>query len=137
MKNKVFLDTNVLVYSIDSDARKKRDVARTLLGNVFKEGNGFLSTQVLQEFFVAATRKLGMEPLEAKELIRAWGRYNVITVTREIIEEAVDISILNRLSYWDGAIIASARAAGCGVLYTEDLSHEQVIGGVRIENPFA
>jgi predicted nucleic acid-binding protein len=136
MTEKVFIDTNILVYSIDRDETVKRKRARELLKSLGKGSLVFLSTQVLQEFYVAATRKLGMDPLLAKDMLREWRRFNVVTVTPEIIEEAVDISILNRLSFWDGAVLAAARASGCEVVYTEDLNDGQLIGGIRMINPF-
>jgi predicted nucleic acid-binding protein len=136
MTEKVFIDTNILVYSIDRDETVKRKRARELLKSLGKGSLVFLSTQVLQEFYVAATRKLGMDPLLAKDMLREWRRFNVVTVTPEIIEEAVDISILNQLSFWDGAVLAAARASGCEVVYTEDLNDGQLIGGIRMINPF-
>jgi len=136
MIGKVFIDTNVLVYSIDHDEPVKRRRARELLRKSGREGAPFVSTQVLQEFYVAATRKLGMDPLLAKELMRGWRRFNVVTVTPEIVDEAIDISILNRLSYWDAAVIAAARTAGCTAVYSEDMNDGQSIGGVKIVNPF-
>lgn len=136
MAEKVFLDTNVLVYSIDRDDAFRRKKARELLRRLEKTASVFISTQVLQEFYVAATRKLGMDALLAKEVVRGWRRFNVITITPEIIDEAIDVSVLNRISFWDAAIAAAGRAAGCKVIYTEDFNPGQMIAGIKMVNPF-
>jgi predicted nucleic acid-binding protein len=136
MAEKVFLDTNILVYAIDrSDAQRKKK-ARELLRHLEQSTSVFVSTQVLQEFYVAATRKLGMDQLLAKEITREWRMFNVVTITEDTIDEAIDISILNKLSFWDALIVATARTAQCKVLYSEDFNSGQMITGVKFVNPF-
>lgn len=134
MKGKVFLDTNVLVYAHDrSDPGKQQralDLIRTHGDEIV------VSTQVLQAFFVTATGKLGIPDLETKEIIRAWTRCEVVTIDPSRIGEAIDIRILNRLSFWDALILSAAVSAHCARLLTEDLNHGQTIAGVRVENPF-
>lgn len=132
-----FLDTNVLAYSVDAADPKRRKRAREVLAS-FEEGKRVpvLSSQILQEFYVVATRKLGIEPLAAKDLVRSLQRMQVVLVDGALIEEAVDCSILNRLSFWDALVVVSAESAHCETLLSEDLTHGQVIRGVRIENPF-
>ncbi len=95
-----------------------------------------ISTQVLQEFYVVAVRKLGIDPIMGKNLIHAMRHYETVVVDEALIEEAVDCSILNRLSFWDALVIVSAEKAHCQFLWTEDLNHGQIIRGVKIENPF-
>jgi predicted nucleic acid-binding protein len=96
-----------------------------------------ISTQVMQEFFVVATRRLGVPPLAAKAVLKTFGVFEIITAGPALIHEAIDCSVLNAISFWDALIIAAAASAGCGSLYTEDLNHGQVIMGVRVQNPLA
>lgn len=131
------LDTNVLVYSVDEASPEKRESAQALMARLAASALGALSTQVLQEFYVAATRKLAVEPARARGIVRRMRVFEIVQVTPQLIEDGIDCSILNRLSFWDGLIVESARLAGCSMLYSEDLNSGQVIGGVRIINPFA
>ncbi|HXB02250.1 MAG TPA: PIN domain-containing protein [Opitutaceae bacterium] len=136
MAGKVFIDTNVLVYAQDSGQLRKRARSRALIEELVHSGDGVISTQVLQEFYVASTRKLGVAPLAAKAVLKTFAAFETVQVSPELIQEAVDCSILNELSFWDALIIAAASAAGCGVLYSEDLNTGQTILGVKVENPF-
>lgn len=135
---RVFLDTNVLAYAADHGEAVKRARAIDLLRAI---GTGtihaVISTQVMQEFYVVATRKLGIEPLVAKELLHDFGRFDVVQVQPTHINEAIDCSVLNRLSFRDALIIVSAESARCDRIWTEDLNDGQIIRGVRCENPFA
>jgi predicted nucleic acid-binding protein len=90
----------------------------------------------MQEFYVTATRKLGIEPLVAKGLLHDFEHFEIIPIQPSLINEAIDCSILNTLSFWDALIIVSAEKAQCERLWTEDLNHGQVVRGVKIENPF-
>jgi predicted nucleic acid-binding protein len=132
-----FLDTNILLYSISSDPAEaaKRERAIGLLDRP----DCCLSVQVLQEFYVQATRASRADPLAhdlAAGLIRTWLRFEVQEATVAIIQGALEIRAAHGFSYWDSAIIAAARALGCEELYTEDLSHGRRIDGVAIINPF-
>jgi predicted nucleic acid-binding protein len=132
-----FLDTNVLLYSISNaaDETKKRDRALELLDR----DDCVLSVQVLQEFYVQATRASRPDPLPhdiAVGLIRTWLRFQIQENTVAILKAALEMKQLHQLSFWDSAIVAAARAAGCHELYTEDLSHGRTIDGVTIINPF-
>ena len=99
------------------------------------ENSGVISTQVLQEFYVAATAKLGADPLLVKDILRSLERLETVVVSPMLIKEAIDCSLINRLSFWDALIVVTAESAHCEILWTEDLNHGQVIRGVRIENP--
>ena len=136
MNDRVFVDTNVLVYADDLDAGDKRGVAQTLLQELIAESRAVVSTQVIQEFFVAATRKLGVPADIARRKVELLLRLDVVLVRPELILSAIDLSRLRSLSFWDALVVRSAASAGCGRLVTEDLNHGQVIDGVRIENPF-
>ncbi|TVQ23054.1 MAG: PIN domain-containing protein [Spirochaetaceae bacterium] len=133
---KSFIDTNVLVYASDDDTPAKQQIARTLIAE--QGGSAVISTQVLQEYFVAATRKLGVAPLHAKEVINgAQTAFETIVVTPQIINRAVDGSVLWQVSFWDALVLACAEDAACAVVFSEDLNSGQRYGGVRVQNPFA
>lgn len=137
MSGKVFLDTNVLVYGQDRREPGKQRMAQGLARTVMEEGNGVVSTQVLQEFYAAATMKLRVDPLAAKALLRSFTSFETVQVTPALIQEAIDCSILNRLSFWDSLIVAAASGSGCTTVYSEDLNPGQSIMGVTVVNPFA
>lgn len=132
-----FLDTNILLYSISSAAEesRKRDQALALLDR----DDCVLSVQILQEFYVQATRASRPDPLPheiATGLIRTWLRFRIQENTVPILNAALEIKALHQFSFWDSAIVAAARAAGCRELFSEDLSHGRTIDGVTILNPF-
>ena len=132
-----FFDTNVLLYSISRVAAEsvKQQRARELLD----ADGGALSVQVLQEFYVQATRATRPEPLSheiATAFIDAWKRFAVQDVTLAVLDHALSITAAHRLSYWDSAIVAAACALGCQTVYSEDLTHGRQIEGVVIIDPF-
>lgn len=133
----VFFDSNVLVYSI-SIAPQEADKRQRAL-ELLDRDDGVVSIQVLQEFYVQATRPSGPKPLPhamAVAMIEAWQRHLVVENTVATLRAAFEIKARHGFSYWDSAIIAAARTAGCSELFTEDLSHGQLVEGVRIVNPF-
>ncbi len=135
--SKAFLDTNILAYAADGRNKSRQQTSRGLIRDLGKKSiRQVISTQVLQEFYVVATKKLGIEPLIAKALVHSFGKFEVVSVTPEIIESGIECSILQQTSFWDGLIIAAAEAGRCNVLFSEDLNHGQVIRGVLIQNPF-
>lgn len=133
---KVFIDTNILVYCIDKHDRSKMNHARDLLRNLQGSENGVLSTQVLQEFYVSATKKLGIDPLTAKGMLSTLKENELVLVDFELIGAAADCSLLHKLSFWDALIVVSAEKANCSELWTEDLNNGQTICGVTVRNPF-
>jgi predicted nucleic acid-binding protein len=137
MAARSFLDTNILIYSIDRANSGKQDTALELIARHAKERTGIISTQVLQEFYSAATRKLGVEPLQARQHLRDFRVFDIVQVTPAIIEEGIDCSIIHQLSFWDGLIIAAAATAASSELLSEDLNHGQTIQGITVRNPFA
>jgi predicted nucleic acid-binding protein len=137
VKERVFIDTNLLVYADDLDAGEKTVRARQLVGEALRAQTGVLSTQVLQEFFVVTTRKLGVAPEIARRKVELLATMDVVSVQIPHILHAIDLHRLHSLSFWDALILACAAAAGCPRLWSEDLQHGAVISGVRIENPFA
>jgi predicted nucleic acid-binding protein len=133
---KVFIDTNVLVYALDKRSPDKRKRAAELLRTIQARGGGVVSTQILQECYVAATTKLAIEPLVVKDLLLNLRALEIVLVDFALLQEAIDCSILSRISFWDALVVVSAERAACGELWTEDLNDGQVIRGVRVRNPF-
>ena len=132
-----FVDTNVLVYAASTDARDqhKSSFARTLL----KQRDLALSVQVLQEFYVQVTRATRSDRLshdDAVSLMLTWQRFRVQDLTLGIVMNATTAAARWQISYWDAAILESARAAGCDTVLSEDLQHGQNFGGVQVLNPF-
>jgi predicted nucleic acid-binding protein len=132
-----FVDTNVLLYAV-SRARgetAKAETARRLLDAT----DLALSVQVLQEFYVQATRPTRPDALsheQAALLFESWLRFPVQETTVPLMLSAARASARYRLSYWDAAIIEAARMLGCETVLSEDLKDGQDFGGVIVENPF-
>ena len=131
------LDTDFQLYSIstDADAARKKSIAIELL----ERESGALSVQVLQEFYVQATRasRADRVPLDlAKGLIDTWMRFSVQEITLPVMRRALDIKAAHSLSYWDSAIVAAASALGCREIFSEDMAHGRHIEGVVVVNPF-
>jgi len=131
-----FFDTNVLVYTDDGSSPAKQKRALELLGEHRREGSGVLSLQVLQEYFVAATRKLGVEAAVARRKVELLSELDVVSPDLGDILAAIDLHRLHGLSFWDALIVRAAGQAGCGVLYSEDFQHGRAIEGIRVVNPF-
>jgi predicted nucleic acid-binding protein len=134
--SKIFIDTNILIYSLDRHAPEKQKQARELLKKAALENSGVISTQVLQEFYVAATRKLGVDPLLAKEMVHAFNNYETVVITLEMIKDAIDCSILQKVSFWDALMLIAGEKALCEMIWTEDLNNGQIIRGIKVINPF-
>ncbi len=134
--SKIFIDTNILVYSLDRFDPVKRKKCRSLLKLLIGDLHGVISTQVMQEFYVTTTKKLGADPLLIKDILHSFERFETVIVIPETIKDAIDCSIINRLSFWDALIVVAAASAQCDKLWSEDFNDGQVIRGVQIENPF-
>jgi predicted nucleic acid-binding protein len=131
-----FVDTNVLVYTVDRDEPDKRAIARRVVETVRPI---CLSTQVLSEYYVAATRKLArpLDPATAAADVDDLAELPVVTVDAKLIRDAVQTSRRWQVSLWDALIIEAARTAGCRRVLSEDLDSGTDFDGVRVENPFA
>jgi len=136
MTGLAFFDTNVLVYADDSSSPKKQKRAIGLFAEHLRLGTAVVSLQVLQEYFVAATRKLGLAPQMAQRKVEILASARVVRFEARDIIAAIELHRLTQVSFWDALIIHAARAAGAPVLYTEDLQPGAVLGGVRLVNPF-
>ena len=138
MSAKTFVDTNVLIYAHDTDARRKHEIASGLLRQLWSDRTGALSPQVLQEFYVNVTRKIA-SPLSkpsARAVVDSYFAWCVDTTPAEI-SAAFQIEDEAGIGFWDALILAAARKAGADRLLTEDLNSGQIIAGVRIEDPFS
>jgi predicted nucleic acid-binding protein len=131
-----FLDANVLLYACSSapDDRAKQQRAEHLILNT----SFALSAQVLQEFIANALRKksLGITEANIDATLELASHVRVLPITHELIVTAVTLRRRFQLSHWDSTIVAAAQELGCKTLYSEDLSHGQDYGGVRVQNPF-
>ena len=132
-----FVDTNVLLYAVSSraDEAPKAERARTLLN----QADLAVSVQVLQEFYVQATRPGAKSPIAhdaAVSFIRTLERFPLQEQTTSLMHSAFTTRVRYGISYWDAAIVEAARMLGCQQILTEDLQHGQDLGGIRILNPF-
>lgn len=133
-----FVDTNVLLYAVSPRPNEaaKRERAVDLLN---REGLA-LSIQVLQEFYsqvTGAKGPWGMSHEAAERSVRSLERFRVQPLTLQVLHTAMTLRERYRINYWDAAILAAARIAGCDTVYTEDLNDGQDYDGVRVVNPFA
>jgi predicted nucleic acid-binding protein len=135
---KIFIDTNILVYTLDKHDKNKQKTARKTVKSIVENNNAVISTQVLQEFYNICTMKLHLPPLKAKGYMHNYSEnLEVAQNSCEIIERGIDISIISQISFWDALILAAAEYSKCSEIVTEDLNDGQIINGIRINNPFA
>jgi len=127
----------VLVYADDASSPEKQNRAIALLAEHLRRGTAVVSLQVLQEYFVAATRKLGVAPEMAQRKVEILARARVVRFEPGDVIAAIELHRLTRISFWDALIVHAARSAGVQALYSEDLQPGAVLGGVRVVNPFA
>ena len=139
LAGRTFVDTNVLLYAHDAGNTLKQPIARALLEELWSDRSGVLSTQVLQEFYVVATRKFEppMHRTEARELVGLYATWSVVQVDVEMILDAAALEANAKLSFWDALIVEAARRAGAMRLVSEDLQAGRQIAGIAIENPFS
>ncbi len=137
MADRSFIDTNVLVYAEASDAPQKQRAALALLKKLYEENLGVLSTQVLQEYCNVALKKLKLPAQHVRAQLDLYEQFEVVQVTPAIIRAGLDLHQTRSVAFYDAIVLASAHAAGCNVLWTEDMNIGEVVNGVRIENPFA
>ena len=136
MTTRTFFDTNILIYTDDKSAPAKRKTAINLVATHREAVTGVVSLQVLQEYFVAATRKLRVDPQIARRKVELLSEFDVAAPEVADILAAIDLHRLHGLSFWDALIVRSAKQSGCGVILSEDMQHGRQIDGMRIVNPF-
>ena len=137
MSGRTFVDTNVLIYAHDVDAKAKHEVAKSVLRELWSQRTGVLSPQVLQEFYVNVTRKIP-SPLSkemARLVVTSYAIWCIETTPAEI-STAFRIEDESRLGFWDALIVTSASKCGAVRILSEDLNAGQMIAGIRVENPF-
>lgn len=138
MSDKVFVDTNILIYAYDLASGAKRKHAAEVVKTLWDRGNGVLSTQVLQEFYVNVTRKIDhpITPDKARSILATYLAWQVEVITPDSVLRASELQERHKISFWDGMIVVAAIQSGATTILTEDLNHGQLIEGVTIENPF-
>jgi predicted nucleic acid-binding protein len=133
-----FVDTNVLAYAHDASQGEKRLIALTLLEDLWRDRAGRISTQILQEFYVVATRKFDppMPRRMAREVVALYAAWPVVEIDVPMILASAKLEERHTLSFWDALIVEAAARSGATRLVTEDLQAGRRLRGVRIENPF-
>jgi predicted nucleic acid-binding protein len=137
MSDKIFVDTNILIYAHDVDAKTKQETAKSVLLELWSQRTGVLSMQVLQEFYVNVTRKIAT-PLPksvARLVVNSYSIWCMETTPAEVAA-AFRVEDESRIGFWDALIVASAAKSGATKILSEDLNAQQKIAGIRIENPF-
>jgi predicted nucleic acid-binding protein len=137
MSAKYFVDTNILMYAHDASTGAKHERAKALVEQLWRDRTGVVSTQVLQELAVNLRRKAG-RPLDGKatrDTVADYLTWQVVVNGGDSILEAIDLEARYQISFWDALVIHAAQASGAEVLYSEDLSHGEAYGSVRVVNP--
>ena len=133
-----FLDTNILLYAVSTAPEEEAKARRALA--LLEDDDWNLSVQVLQEFYVQATRASRPDRIthaHAAALIESWLRFRVQETTVPVLQNALILKERHGLSFWDCTILAAAHAAGCHEIFSEDLAHDRDYDGLRVINPFA
>lgn len=133
-----FIDTNVLLYAVDHTEPEKQMRAEALLTRLWRDHSGCLSVQVLQEFYVNATRKLS-RPLNvdtARQVVEDYSLWVVHVPTSASVLAAIDMQAAHDVSFWDAMVLTSASELGAGVVWSEDLNAGQRYGKVTVQTPF-
>jgi len=134
--SKIFIDTNIFVYALDKKDEIKREKARNILKKIVESHQPVLSTQVIKEFYVSAITKLKADHFIVKNIIHNFRNMEIVNNDLELIEQAIDISVISQISFWDSLIIAAAEKSNCEYVFSEDLNSGQTYRGVMVINPF-
>jgi len=134
--SKIFIDTNIFVCTLDNKDEEKKEKARTILKRIVEGHQPVISTQVIKEFYVVAVNKLQADRHIVKNIIHNFKNIETVTNDLELIEQAIDISLISQVSFWDALIIAAAEKSNCEFIFSEDLNPGQSYRGVRVLNPF-
>jgi len=136
IKGKIFVDTNVLVYLFSTNEPDKKRHIKALLKSFANKNPLVWSTQIMQEFYVVMTQKYQKNVKGVKDILREFHHFELVINDVDIIYNAIDLQMINDLSFWDSMVVSSAQHSNCSILLTEDLNHNQKISGVLIQNPF-
>lgn len=134
---KEFVDTNIIVYANDAADSEKQARAIDVVERLIRTGTGVISTQVLMEYAAVATRKLGQPRDAVNRQLLILERLEVVTVSGALIRNGLELASVLSISFWDSVILCAAQSARCDCLWSEDLSHGQVVSNVEIRNPFS
>ena len=136
--DKIFIDTNILVYGHDVDAGQKHQIARSTLVELWEQCTGVMSIQVLQEFYVTMTRKVlrPLPPNKVRNIIQDYFSWHIEMNDPLSVLVASRIEENYRISFWDALIVTAASKANVSKILTEDLQAGRLIEGILIENPF-
>jgi len=138
MKDKIFLDTNIIVYAHDRSSGDKHADAREIMDYLWENRKGVISVQVLQEFFVCVTKKI-FKPLlikNARDILDYLSTWDVVANDKHITLKAIDIQERYQFSFWDSLIIQAAIQGQARIVLSEDLPGGQVVNDLKILNPF-
>jgi len=137
MADKFFVDTNILIYAYDRSAGRKHEKAKAVIEQLWRSGNGVVSTQVLQELAVNLRRKCSpaLGAVETRRLIQDYLTWEVVVNAPESTLQALDLEARYKISFWDALVVHAAETAGATTLYSEDLSDQQHFDSVRVANP--
>lgn len=131
-----FTDTNILLYAQDPRDDRRRGIAQDVLGELWASGSGTLSTQVLQEFYDVGTRKLKLEPGQAREIVAQYAEWPVVETTPQLIVSASLLHERHGFAFWDAMVVEAALLSGARTLLSEDLQDGRRLGDLVIRNPF-
>lgn len=139
MASRTFVDTNVVAYAHDAAETRRQPIAQRILEELWRDRSGVVSTQVLQEFYILATRKFTppMSRAEARSAVSAYGSWQLVHIDLPMILAASRLEEEHTLSLWDALIVEAARRAGADRIVSEDLQAGRTFDGVAIENPFS
>jgi predicted nucleic acid-binding protein len=136
MSARSFFDTNVLVYADDKAVPAKQRRAVELVAQHRRDGTGVVSLQVLQEYFVTVTRKLGVDAGVVRRKVELLSEFDVAAPDVADILAAIDLHRLHGFSFWDALVLRAAKQSGCSILLSEDFQESRELDGVRVVNPF-
>src|SRR5260370_3768122 len=132
----VFVDTNIFIYAVDLADPKKQQAAQSWLADLWANGNGRISFQVLQEFYSKVSQKGPAACEEARSEVRDLLAWDPVPASAETLDRSWRIQDRYHLSFWDSLIVAAAKSASCRFLLTEDLQSGQDFDCLLVVNPF-
>jgi predicted nucleic acid-binding protein len=133
MQDKIFLDTNILLYAFSTKDEKKHTLAKHLVLS-----DAVISAQVINEVTVNLLKKFNFSEDQVQQFLESsYARYEIAELTHDIFSKASDIRKNYLLSYYDSVIVSTALLSGCAILYSEDMHHELIVEKqLKIINPF-
>ena len=133
--SKIFIDTNIIIYANDRRDAGKQKKAQSVVTELMRSGRGVISTQVLQEYASVAISKLGQSEEVVLRQLTLLETLETIRQTPQMIRRSVELKKTYQVNFWDACIFSNAEAAGCDVIYSEDLNTGQFYSGMKVINP--